>query len=105
VGACSRGVAHTVRSRPSGRGGAGGRSANDLAGGPVRRLTSAVLSMVVALQGSALALVGAAPATAAPAQSLTTLTADPLAAWQTNGIAWAVENAGGVVYVGGTFTK
>ncbi|MGW0191203.1 fibronectin type III domain-containing protein [Streptomyces sp. NPDC003362] len=32
-----------------------------------------------------------------------TLTADPLATWQTDGIVWTVEYARGVVYVGGTF--
>lgn len=33
----------------------------------------------------------------------TTLTAAPLATWQTDGIVWSVEYARGVVYVGGTF--
>ncbi|MGW1952373.1 fibronectin type III domain-containing protein [Streptomyces sp. NPDC001920] len=32
-----------------------------------------------------------------------TLTADTLATWQTDGIVWSIEYAGGVVYVGGTF--
>ncbi|MER6344499.1 fibronectin type III domain-containing protein [Streptomyces sp. NPDC001595] len=32
-----------------------------------------------------------------------TLTADPLATWQTDGIVWSVEYTRGVVYVGGTF--
>ncbi|MER6978683.1 fibronectin type III domain-containing protein [Streptomyces carpinensis] len=32
-----------------------------------------------------------------------TLTARPLATWQTDGIVWSVEYARGVVYVGGTF--
>ncbi|MFF6976956.1 fibronectin type III domain-containing protein [Streptomyces sp. NPDC008343] len=32
-----------------------------------------------------------------------TLTADPLATWQTDGIVWSIEYARGVVYVGGTF--
>ncbi|MEU1402295.1 fibronectin type III domain-containing protein [Streptomyces sp. NPDC005728] len=32
-----------------------------------------------------------------------TLTAAPLATWQTDGIVWSVEYARGVVYVGGTF--
>ncbi|WP_328424626.1 hypothetical protein [Streptomyces sp. NBC_00443] len=34
-----------------------------------------------------------------------TLTADPLATWQTDGIVWSIEYARGVVYVGGTFNK
>ncbi|WP_416978208.1 fibronectin type III domain-containing protein [Streptomyces sp. T028] len=32
-----------------------------------------------------------------------TLSADPLATWQTNGIVWSLASANGVVYVGGTF--
>ncbi|MQY32379.1 hypothetical protein SRB17_03270 [Streptomyces sp. RB17] len=35
----------------------------------------------------------------------TTLTAAPLATWQTDGIVWSVEYARGVVYVGGTFGR
>jgi hypothetical protein len=34
-----------------------------------------------------------------------TLTADPMATWQTNGIVWSMAYAKGVMYVGGTFTK
>lgn len=45
--------------------------------------------------------VGAASAATLP----DTLVADAAATWQTNGIAWAVETVGDVVYVGGTFTK
>ncbi|MCX4766872.1 fibronectin type III domain-containing protein [Streptomyces sp. NBC_01275] len=32
-----------------------------------------------------------------------TLSADPLATWQTDGIVWSLASANGVVYVGGTF--
>jgi hypothetical protein len=40
---------------------------------------------------------------AAAADSPGTLTADPMAAWQTDGIVWSLASANGVVYVGGTF--
>ena len=45
--------------------------------------------------------VGAASAATLP----DTLVAAAAATWPTNGIAWAVETVGDVVYVGGTFTK
>ncbi|MET7619414.1 fibronectin type III domain-containing protein [Streptomyces sp. NPDC005408] len=46
----------------------------------------------------------AAPGSAA-AEGTTTLTADPLATWQTNGIVWSLAYARGVVYAGGSFTS
>ncbi|MGY1583589.1 fibronectin type III domain-containing protein [Streptomyces sp. MN13] len=42
-------------------------------------------------------------AAGAEARGESTLTADPLATWQTDGIVWALEYVDGVVYVGGTF--
>ncbi|MEU0374835.1 hypothetical protein ABZ070_32440, partial [Streptomyces sp. NPDC006283] len=39
----------------------------------------------------------------APAAGIATLTADPLATWQTDGVVWSLAYAKGVVYVGGTF--
>lgn len=35
----------------------------------------------------------------------TTVTADPLPTWQTNGIVWAMETVGNIVYIGGNFTS
>lgn len=54
--------------------------------------------------------VGGAPA-AAPAQAaaaapaLQVMTADPQPTWQTNGVVWAMEVVGDVVYVGGSFSR
>ncbi|MEE1940349.1 fibronectin type III domain-containing protein [Streptomyces sp. TRM 70361] len=61
---------------------------------PVRTLLAA------ALLGLASTVLGAGPAQAA---GETTLTADPLSTWQTDGIVWALAYVKGVVYVGGTF--
>ncbi|MFD7920895.1 fibronectin type III domain-containing protein [Streptomyces sp. NPDC059740] len=44
------------------------------------------------------------PATAAAAAGPATVTADPLPTWQTDGTVWAMAQAHGVVYVGGTFS-
>lgn len=55
---------------------------------------------------SAAALLATASLMAASASAATgegTLTADPLATWQTDGIVWSLAYARGVVYVGGTF--
>ena len=53
---------------------------------------------------SAAALIGvAAPATAlSPGVAFAAVA---LPTWQTNGIAWAMAEANGVMYVGGTFTQ
>lgn len=62
-----------------------------------------------ATTASAAALLAAASLITASASAAAgdekTLTADPLATWQTDGIVWSIEYAGGVVYVGGTFDK
>ncbi|MEV6841609.1 fibronectin type III domain-containing protein [Streptomyces sp. NPDC051133] len=55
---------------------------------------------------TAVALLSAASLTTAfssEAHHKKTLTAAPLATWQTNGVVWTIEYARGVVYVGGTF--
>ncbi len=64
--------------------------------------TAAIAGLV--LQGLGLSVL-TAPSASADWRDLSTFTADALPTWQTNGIAWTVETAGGVVYVGGTFTK
>jgi hypothetical protein len=62
-----------------------------------------------ATTASAVALLAAASLITASASAADgdekTLTADTLATWQTDGIVWSIEYAGGVVYVGGTFDK
>ncbi|KMS69635.1 hypothetical protein ACM01_34300 [Streptomyces viridochromogenes] len=62
-----------------------------------------------ATTASAVALLAAASLITASASAAEggkkTLTADTLATWQTDGIVWSIEYAGGVVYVGGTFDK
>lgn len=62
-----------------------------------------------ATTASAVALLAAASlitaSTSAAEGDEKTLTADPLATWQTDGIVWSIEYAGGVVYVGGSFDK
>jgi hypothetical protein len=62
-----------------------------------------------ATTASAVALLAAASLITASASAADgdekTLTADRLATWQTDGIVWSIEYAGGVVYVGGTFDK
>ncbi|GGO80117.1 fibronectin type III domain-containing protein [Wenjunlia tyrosinilytica] len=63
-----------------------------------RRLLHAILATSTL---SAAALVTAAGPAAATGE--TTLTADPMKTWQTDGIVWSVAYAKGVVYVGGTF--
>lgn len=59
-----------------------------------------------ATTASAVALLAAASLTSASGAQAgheKTLTAAPLATWQTDGVVWSVEYARGVVYVGGTF--
>ncbi|WP_165985961.1 LamG-like jellyroll fold domain-containing protein [Streptomyces sp. YIM 98790] len=56
---------------------------------------------------AAVALAGTDGVTAPPAEALTPpvgMTADALPTWQTNGIVWAMAQANGVVFVGGTFS-
>ncbi|MEU4683069.1 LamG-like jellyroll fold domain-containing protein [Streptomyces xinghaiensis] len=60
-----------------------------------------------ALSLAAASLTGLGTVTAAPAAALTPpvgITADDLPTWQTNGIVWAMAEAGGVVFAGGTFS-
>ncbi|MFJ9869134.1 fibronectin type III domain-containing protein [Streptomyces sp. NPDC101165] len=62
----------------------------------------------VVTTASAVALLAAAPLATAhgsQARNEKTLTAAPLATWQTTGIVWSVEYVHGVVYVGGTFDR
>ncbi|WP_329171822.1 CBM96 family carbohydrate-binding protein [Streptomyces sp. NBC_01477] len=59
----------------------------------------------VALGLAATSMVGFT--SAGPAGALTApvaMTADDLATWQTNGVVWALAQAGGVVFAGGTFS-
>ncbi|MGP3979550.1 LamG-like jellyroll fold domain-containing protein [Streptomyces sp. KR80] len=63
---------------------------------------TAVLSLTAA------SLVGAGVVSAPAATALTSpvaITADDLPTWQTNGIVWALAQADGVVFAGGTFSK
>ena len=53
----------------------------------------------------ALVVVGVGSPVATAAEPPPTFSADPLSTWQTNGAVWALESIGGVVYVGGSFTK
>ena len=71
----------------------------------MRRWTSLLAAVALLVQGLALAVFLAPPASANDWHDLKTLTADPLPTWQTNGIAWTVTTANGVIYVGGTFTS
>jgi hypothetical protein len=62
---------------------------------------------LAALAGALLATAALTPATAG--EHITRfaaagLTAAPLPTWQTNGTVWAMEQLGGVIYVGGNFT-
>ncbi|MEC4017834.1 LamG-like jellyroll fold domain-containing protein [Streptomyces sp. H27-D2] len=64
-------------------------------------------SLTAALILAAASLVGAGVAAAPPANALTPpvgMTADDLSTWQTNGIVWAMAEAEGVVFAGGTFS-
>ncbi|MET9976373.1 DNRLRE domain-containing protein [Streptomyces microflavus] len=73
------------------------------AGGRGRTVRGGVLTAVLALAAGVLAPVAAAP----PAAALTDpvgFTADHLPTYQTNGIVWALAEANGVVYAGGTFS-
>ena len=59
------------------------------------------LLLAAAVLGTAATALSAGPA---QATGETTLTADPLSTWQTDGIVWAMAYAKGIVYVGGTFS-
>ena len=66
----------------------------------VRRLLTVVTALALAL--------GAASVIALPAKAVqapVAFTAKALPTWQTNGVAWAVAAANGLVFVGGTFTS
>ncbi|NJQ04691.1 LamG-like jellyroll fold domain-containing protein [Streptomyces lonarensis] len=66
---------------------------------------SGVLALFAALPGTAAAQTGPQAAEAAPALTPPVgITADELPTWQTNGIVWALAEAGGTVFVGGTFS-
>lgn len=60
---------------------------------------------VLALAAPALAATGASAQQAAAPAALPTVSAEALATWQTNGVVYAVETVGNVVYAGGNFTK
>ncbi|MEU2713501.1 fibronectin type III domain-containing protein [Streptomyces sp. NPDC007205] len=62
--------------------------------------TATTASAVVLLAAASLTT-----ASGAQADHEKTLTAAPLATWQTDGVVWSVEYARGVVYVGGTFDR
>ncbi|MFC8230156.1 DNRLRE domain-containing protein [Streptomyces sp. NPDC057287] len=72
--------------------------------GRLRRTRGGVYASVLALSAG---LLGTVAATAPPAAALTPpvgFTADALSTYQTNGIVWALAEANGVVYAGGTFS-
>lgn len=72
---------------------------------PRRLRRSGVYAAVLALAAGALTT---SAATAPPAAALTPpvgFTADNLTTYQTNGIVWALAEANGVVYAGGTFAN
>ncbi|WP_432146975.1 fibronectin type III domain-containing protein [Streptomyces sp. bgisy084] len=65
-----------------------------------RRSRSVNVVLAAAVMGTASTALFAGDAQAGE----TTLTADPLSTWQTDGTVWAMAYAKGVVYVGGTFS-
>ena len=60
---------------------------------------------VLALAAPALAATGASAQQVPAPAALPTVSAEALATWQTNGVVYAVETVGNVVYAGGNFTK
>ncbi|MFI9586631.1 fibronectin type III domain-containing protein [Streptomyces sp. NPDC052236] len=64
------------------------------------RIVTTASALVVLAAAS---LTTALTASGSAATGEETLTADPLATWQTDGIVWSLAYARGVVYVGGTF--
>lgn len=69
----------------------------------LRKFTTRIAGTACAAACLTAASLVTAPASAAAEES--TLTADPMSTWQTNGVVWSIEYARGVVYVGGTFTS
>ncbi|MEV0639324.1 fibronectin type III domain-containing protein [Streptomyces sp. NPDC050619] len=67
------------------------------------RTTRAVTTASTAVLLAAASLITASASAADGDEK--TLTADPLATWQTDGIVWSVAYARGVVYAGGTFNS
>ncbi|MCP3819740.1 fibronectin type III domain-containing protein [Streptomyces sp. A3M-1-3] len=70
----------------------------------LRRVTTKIAGAACATACLTTTAIVTAPGSAA-AEGPTTLTADPLPTWQTNGTVWSVAHARGVVYVGGSFTS
>ncbi len=64
-----------------------------------------LVPLVATTTGSATAAGTTARASDPTPKSDTRFTASPLPTWQTNGVVYAVEAVGNVVYVGGNFTK
>ena len=62
-----------------------------------------VLTAALALAAATLGVVGSPSATAL--QPPVGITADNLSTYQTNGVVWAMAQAGGLVFVGGTFSS
>nr|WP_223291023.1 LamG-like jellyroll fold domain-containing protein [Streptomyces avicenniae] len=69
---------------------------------PGRRLVG--IGAVAALTAGLLVAAGPAPEEAEALTAPLTMTAEDLPTWQTNGIVYALAEADGVVYVGGTFS-
>jgi len=67
------------------------------------RWAAAAVTGLLAVGG--LPAVTATAASTAAATSLPVVTADPQPTWQTNGVVWATEVVGSVVYVGGSFSS
>src|SRR3954470_21897814 len=68
------------------------------------RLRRALAGMAVAFTPIAAIVAPGFASTAAATTPGVGFTADPLPTYQTNGIAWAMAQADGVVYVGGAFS-
>jgi hypothetical protein len=73
-----------------------------LAGSVSRR--ARVLGAIVAACATLVGGVAAPAAVAADDAAQQTFTAEPLPTWQTNGVVYAVERVGNVIYAGGNFT-
>lgn len=70
----------------------------------MRRSRGAAAALALSLAGTALgAGLGLAPQAAAVTPPVA-FTADPLATWQPDGVVWALAEAAGQVFVGGTFS-
>jgi hypothetical protein len=65
-----------------------------------------IYAAVLALMAASMAGLGAATAPSVAAfTSPVEMTADELPTWQTNGVVWSMAQAGGTVFVGGTFSS